>query len=549
MSVGAGAIAAPPKLTVRPVGTNELVLTVSPVATNMGYHIFARTNGAEGHWINIAYVAADSNGMATTSYTLPDASKSNLAGFTLASLANWTLVAGYATDTDGDGLSDVYEDLVSRSDPLSGQTGEIRIMDGYRDSDDDGWIDLDELRNDTDPLRADQPLKPDYDVGFYPMTTNINGPYKAVITMSVTGAILPEYFLIEKARRTWQQPVEGPERNSQIPAPRISGSKNNRPPFGRTFPPRPGRKLRQDQAVITGPFEPLARVVTSPGLREYKYVDTNVDNSIPLQPVYQVRHHFAPPFRSFLNSMSTSGIRKSILSVKAQKAVDGYLLTALDPIPYARYLLLVRDRSHPLWRASGYFMSGTNRNPVNLKTGHNGMMTSSQKPIAMPTVRFAPVLIDPEFTAGWGEDSDGDGLPDIYEVLVTQSDPAKADTGNAGILDGYKDPDKDGWSSLEEFRRRTNPLEAEKMPAPVELKNPTFMAAIRLAGPPSDLPYEMRIEVRMAGSDWYVPLKQPLMSLYDRSNPRDTKKPLGEFDLQLKWQVPAGPISRPVWWP
>ena len=57
----------------------------------------------------------------------------------------------------------------------------------------------------------------------------------------------------------------------------------------------------------------------------------------------------------------------------------------------------------------------------------------------MPEVKFLPDVVEPEFTAGWGEDSDGDGLPDIYEVLVTQTDPDNADTGNTGTLDGYKD--------------------------------------------------------------------------------------------------------------
>ena len=50
------------------------------------------------------------------------------------------------------------------------------------------------------------------------------------------------------------------------------------------------------------------------------------------------------------------------------------------------------------------------------------MMSSGQSPISMPEVRFLPGVVAPEFTAGWGEDSDGDGLPDIYEVLVTGTD-------------------------------------------------------------------------------------------------------------------------------
>jgi hypothetical protein len=80
------------------------------------------------------------------------------------------------------------------------------------------------------------------------------------------------------------------------------------------------------------------------------------------------------------------------------------------------------------------------------------MMHGGQSPIAMPEAHFLSDVVAPEFTAGWGEDSDGDGLPDIYEVLVTQTDPTSSDTGGTGILDGYKELTSDGWSNLEKFR-------------------------------------------------------------------------------------------------
>jgi hypothetical protein len=58
---------------------------------------------------------------------------------------------------------------------------------------------------------------------------------------------------------------------------------------------------------------------------------------------------------------------------------------------------------------------------------------------------------------GYGEDSDGDGLPDGYEVLATWTDPYLADTGFSGTSDGYKDPDGDGYSNLQEMYNGTNP--------------------------------------------------------------------------------------------
>jgi hypothetical protein len=62
-----------------------------------------------------------------------------------------------------------------------------------------------------------------------------------------------------------------------------------------------------------------------------------------------------------------------------------------------------------------------------------------------------------DYIGGYGEDSDGDGLPDGYEVLATLTDPYLPDTGMTGIPDGYKDPDGDGYSNLQEMYNGTNP--------------------------------------------------------------------------------------------
>jgi hypothetical protein len=53
-------------------------------------------------------------------------------------------------------------------------------------------------------------------------------------------------------------------------------------------------------------------------------------------------------------------------------------------------------------------------------------------------------------------DTDGDGLPDAYELFVTGTDPNVADTGNTGYWDGQKDNDNDGLTNLEEFYRHTD---------------------------------------------------------------------------------------------
>jgi hypothetical protein len=54
-------------------------------------------------------------------------------------------------------------------------------------------------------------------------------------------------------------------------------------------------------------------------------------------------------------------------------------------------------------------------------------------------------------------DTDGDGLPDGYEVFVLGTDPLNPDTDGNGILDGDEDFDDDGLSNYEEYILGTDP--------------------------------------------------------------------------------------------
>jgi hypothetical protein len=225
--------------------------------------------------------------------------------------------------------------------------------------------------------------------------------------------------------------------------------------------------------------------------------------------------------------VDAAGIRGTILSAQSRLTTNGYELIALHPIPSGHYLLLVRDRRDPQWRASGYFTAGTNGDPVHLQVDSKGMMRSGQARIAMPEVKFLPEVIEPEFKAGWGEDSDGDGLPDIYEALVTATDPTKADTGDTGVLDGYKEMSNDGWSNLEKFRRRADPLKAVTAPAAVALTRPTMAEVAQAIRPQTDLPYQPQVEMRVAGT-----------ANFQRIQPNQDPFQAGNFDLRVSWVIP-----------
>ena len=59
------------------------------------------------------------------------------------------------------------------------------------------------------------------------------------------------------------------------------------------------------------------------------------------------------------------------------------------------------------------------------------------------------------------EDSDGDGIPDGYEVWCSNTSAILYDTDDNGISDADEDSDKDGLTNLEEYNRSTSPLSAD----------------------------------------------------------------------------------------
>lgn len=84
-------------------------------------------------------------------------------------------------------------------------------------------------------------------------------------------------------------------------------------------------------------------------------------------------HYPGMPFFTELREITAITISNTILSVTAKQVANGYELTVLHPMIHARYLLLVRDKIDSQWRASGYFVSGTNRDPVYLHVDKKGI--------------------------------------------------------------------------------------------------------------------------------------------------------------------------------
>ena len=512
-----GGMASPLQLTVQPNGTNQLALTIRPVVQSGVYGVLARTNGPGGHWTVLGPFFGDTNETLSVTCELSG-------GMTVETLGNCKFVAGNWEYSPYYNIPPLAKELIFRTDPSSYVDPNASLMG-------DGWANIQKFQNNMDPFVWYPPPGPQLNVRFYGgMNNDHNG--SAVLTWQVLQGAVPDYFLIERANRTMKQPKDF-KYDRPPPGARFGGFGTNRSPRMGPLYGTPG--WRSEDPMITGPFEFVAQVPGRAGVRDYRYVETNVDTFT--QPLYRMQPHYSPPLHAYLQKVDAAEIRKTILPVSARQTTNGYALTVSHPIPHAWYLLLVRDKNDLQWRASGYFASGATRNPVNLHVDKKGMMSDGQSPIAMPEVKFLRDVVDPEFTAGWGEDSDGDGLPDIYEVLVTRTDPDNADTGATGTLDGYRDMALDGWSNLEKFRRRSNPLKTAQPPATVELIKPTGVEIVKAISQQSDLRFELKIEARTNDASNYQPIENLPKTFYSALNFRQPDE-RRDFDLRVSWHIP-----------
>lgn len=361
-------------------------------------------------------------------------------------LPQMQFTAGSGEDADGDELPDLYEDLVTRTDPLNADTGQTGMADGYQDLAGDGWCNLQAMQNGTDPLSWHQPPPPSN------LSARMQAGGGATVTWNYSAVTPPPFFTILR------KPASAPDTAWGVAA-RVKPVLNK--------------------------------------YQQYEYIETNI--SMFRSSVYRAYANYpAPPPWVMPSRCDAEGIRQTIRQVACVPATNGYLLTVARTVPRARYLMLVREGKNGFWKASGFFVGSTNGSPLKLLADKRGILTTTSSPFALSKVEHVPNLEHPEFICGSGEDADGDGLPDIYEVLATKTDPDKSDTGATGLLDGYKDLAGDGWTALEKYRRRCNPLTPDHPPAPVELTEPTQMQVMKALWQAQqyDFQYDVKLEAR-----------------------------------------------------
>ena len=514
-----GLAALPMQLTVQPKGTNQVELRMGPVVQGGVYGVLVRSNGFGSHWT----VFGTFYGNASTDQTLSVTCDLN-GGMAVDTLNRWKFVAGPWNGVPGYDIPPFAKELIFRVDPSAYVDPNARLMG-------DVWANIQKFQNNMDPFTWYPPPAPKLNASFYGGMNN-NHKGTAVLTWQILQGPVPDYFVIERANRTIKQPKDF-KYDRPPPGARFGAFGTNRSPRMGPLYGTPG--WRSEDPMITGPFEIVAQVPGRDGVRDYRYVETNVDSLV--QPLYRMQPHYRPPPHAYLGHVDTDEIRKTMLHVTSVPTPNGYALTLDNPIPHGWYLLMVRDKNDLQLRASGYFTSGATRDPIHLQVDKKGMMLDAQSPIALPAVKFLPDVVEPKFTAGWGEDSDGDGLPDIYEVLVTQTDPTDADTGNTGTLDGYKDLALDGWSVLEKFRCRSNPLKTATPPATVELIKPTGREIMKAIAQQTDLPFELQLAARTNGTTDFEPIEHLPTVFYNAMNFRQAEEHK-DFDVRVSWRVP-----------
>jgi hypothetical protein len=133
------------------------------------------------------------------------------------------------------------------------------------------------------------------------------------------------------------------------------------------------------------------------------------------------------------------------LSIEAVSNNTAFV-TAHGTVADQVYELMSRERlTDTNWVSEGQFIGSENQTATTVAVG----------------TRTNSLFI---WARSWADD-DGDGLPSWWE-LQYGLDPYNADTGNTGVLDGYKIMAGDGWNNLYKYQHRMNPNQSYPPPPP-----------------------------------------------------------------------------------
>ena len=127
-------------------GSNAVTLTLSNTFVGSNYQIYSKDlSDPNSAWrVETSFLGTNT----ATQITIA------LNGRTL------DFIGGDGEDPDGDGLPSGYEVLCTLTDPLLADTGNTGIPDGYKDPDGDGFVNLQEYYNGTDPHVFNTPNAP-----------------------------------------------------------------------------------------------------------------------------------------------------------------------------------------------------------------------------------------------------------------------------------------------------------------------------------------------------------------------------------------------------
>jgi len=127
--------------------SNWMSLTLHGTEANGFYEILTKTNLSETNWVVDHGFIGNGNWTLAQPIYLPGRSN----------IFFWARNSGL--DEDGDGLPDWWE-LEHGLDPTLADTGDTGTSDGYKDSDQDGWSNLEEFQNGTAPNGFNTPPAP-----------------------------------------------------------------------------------------------------------------------------------------------------------------------------------------------------------------------------------------------------------------------------------------------------------------------------------------------------------------------------------------------------